>query len=129
MCPPIPLHPLQSLHPFAYNALVLSTQATTKSKFCATAHVKYTQSWSADTTATATIKVCDCGRCGSNTFRESAEQRVFIIIGTDNDPSCTRHRTHTCATATEIRTCSEYGIAGSHYCRNFFAKLDADLHV
>ena len=95
-------HPLQSLHPFAYYALVLSTKATTKSKFCATAHVEYTQGWSAASSATATIKVCNCGGCSSDPFRESTEQRVIIVISTSNDTSCTRLRSRTCATATEI---------------------------
>jgi len=120
---------LQFLHPFAYDALAPSTQATAKSKLCATAHVEYTQGWSPAITATAAIKVCNCGRCSSHTFRESAEQRVVIVIGTDNNTSCTRLRTRTRTTAVETRTCSEYGIAGSHHCRNFFAKPDADLDV
>ena len=126
--PPSPFT-LCTLHSFAYYALIPSTQATTKSKFCATAHVEYTQGWSTAITATATIKVCDCGRCGSNTFRESTEQHILIVIGANNDTSCTRPLIRTCATTAETRTRSEYGIAGSHHCRNFFAKPDADLNV
>ena len=94
-------HPLQSLHPFAYYALVLSTKATAKSKFCATAHVEYTQGWSAASTATTTIKVCHCGRCSSDPFHESTEQCVVIVISTDNDASCTRLSSCSRATATE----------------------------
>lgn len=94
-------YPLQSLHLFVYYALAPSTQATAKSKFCATAYVEYTQGWSANTTATATIKVCNRGSSSRNTFCESTEQRVVIVISTDHSTSRTCLRTCTCITATE----------------------------
>ena len=94
-------YPLQAPHLFVYYALVPSTQATAKSKFCAAAHVEYTQGWSAAITATATIKVCNRGGSSSNTFCESTEQHIVIVINTDHSTSCTCLRTCTCTTATE----------------------------
>src|SRR6266404_368014 len=122
-CAPLPHSPSQLV---AYNALVPSTQATAKSKLCATADVKHTQGRFATVTAPATIKVCNCGRCSCNTFRESTEQRVIIV---NNITSCTCTRTCTLAAAAETRTCSEYGVARPYHCRNFFAKPDPDFHV
>jgi hypothetical protein len=101
----LPLFPPVSFFThLTYDAPTLSTKATTKSKFCATAYVEYTQSRSAGGTTKTTIKVRNGGSRSSDAFRQPAEQCFSIIfIGTDTNSTpctstCTRARAPTAET-------------------------------
>lgn len=94
-------HSLFTYH--THDVPVLSTEAASKSKFCTTAHVEYTQSRSAVSTTATTIKVRNGRSRRSDAFRQPAEQCVGIIISTDTSNSpyasiCTRTRTTTTET-------------------------------
>jgi hypothetical protein len=86
----------------ARGASALNTKATTKSNFCATAYVEYTQSQSAGGTTKTTIKVRNGGSRSSDTFRQPTEQCFGIIfIGTDTNSPCAGTFTHTRAPTAE----------------------------
>ena len=113
-----------------YDAPVPSTEATTKSKFRATAHVEYTQSGSTDITTSTTIEVRNGCRRRSDTFRESAEQRVGITISADTSSApCARTGTYTRATPAKARALGDCSSAGPYYSSNLVPKSDADLDV
>jgi len=76
-----------------HDTLVPSTEAATKSKFCPTAHGEYTQSWSAISTTTTTVKVRNGSRRGSDAFRQPAKQCIRITISIDTSTPYTRTRT------------------------------------
>jgi|SRR5712671_1186926 len=109
---------------------VRSAKAPTKSKFCATAHVEYTESGSAVITSKATIKVRNGCCCRSDPFRKSAEQCLSVFISTDTN--CTPYpcaSTDTGASATKTRFGSPDNIAGPHRRCNIIPKLDTDLNI
>jgi hypothetical protein len=88
----LPLFPPLSFFTYlTYHAPAHSTKTATKPKFCPTAYVEYTQSWSAGSTTKTTIKVRNGGRRRRDTFRQPAEQCFsIVIISTDtNNSPCT----------------------------------------
>jgi hypothetical protein len=88
---------------FTYDAPAPSTEAATKSQFCATVHVEYTQSGFATATATTTVEVRNSSRRSCDAFGQSAEQCVNgIIISTNtNSTLYTCFRSRLCTSATE----------------------------